>query len=194
MKVIISCYALSCWAQFCSVGCMMFMMLILTDSTLGEKGFFLFFLIPNSWRCGLFAKKCSWMIFGLAKPFCLAIFSLTWYNNTSVVDRKFFLSCWLLKTASYRVCSQTSQLTSVLFIYLKLEVYFLEKNLWQFLIALSFLSELSCNSFFMHGRCRAPHTIKSQLSASMKTNVPISSKPVWCDMWSLNSMEMKWDS
>ena len=56
MNVIISCYALSCWAQFCSVGCMMFMMLILTDSTLGAKGIFLFFLIPNSWRCGLFAK------------------------------------------------------------------------------------------------------------------------------------------
>ena len=39
--------------------------------------------------------------------------------------------------------SQTSQLISVLFIYLKLEVYLLEKNLWQFLIKLSFVSELS---------------------------------------------------
>ena len=33
--------------------CMMSMMLILTDSSLGVKGFFPFFLIPDSSRCGL---------------------------------------------------------------------------------------------------------------------------------------------
>ena len=52
-----------------------------------------FFLIPDSSRCGLLAKKCSRMMFYLAWPFCLAIFSLTWYNNTRVADQKFFLSC-----------------------------------------------------------------------------------------------------
>ena len=43
MNVMISCYSLSCWAQFCSVVCMMSMMLILTDSTLGANGFYFFF-------------------------------------------------------------------------------------------------------------------------------------------------------
>ena len=38
MNMMISCYALSCWAQ----------LYILTDSTLGAKGFFLFFLIALS--------------------------------------------------------------------------------------------------------------------------------------------------
>ena len=55
MNVMISCYALSCWALFC----------ILMDSTLGVKGFS-FFLIPDSSRRGLFAKKCSRMMFCLA--------------------------------------------------------------------------------------------------------------------------------
>ena len=64
------------------------------------------------------------MMFYLAWLFCLAIFSLTWYSNTRVVDQKFFLSCSLLKT--YRV--DTSQLTPVLFIYIKLEVYFFGKQ------------------------------------------------------------------
>ena len=41
------------------------MMLILTDSTLGAKGFF-FFVIPDSSPCGLFAKKCSRIMFCLA--------------------------------------------------------------------------------------------------------------------------------
>ena len=128
-------------------------------------------------------------MFGLVQLFCLEIFSLTLYSNTSVADRKFLLSCWLLKTAGYRLCtSQTSQLISFLFIYFKLEVYVLEKNLWQFLIALSSLSELSHNSFFMHSRCwatsRSNSNLKSQ-SASMKTNMHISSKPVWWDIWSL---------
>ena len=45
MNAMISCCALSCWAQFC----------ILTDSALRAKGFS-FFLIPSS-RNGLFAKK-----------------------------------------------------------------------------------------------------------------------------------------
>ena len=40
------------------------MMLILTDSTLGAKGFF--FVIPDSSPCGLFAKKCSRIMFCLA--------------------------------------------------------------------------------------------------------------------------------
>ena len=150
------------------------------DSTLGAKGFF-FLLIPDSSRCRLLAKKCSRMMFYLAWPFCLAIFSLTCYSNTRVADQKFFLSCWLLKT--YRV--GTSQLTPVLFIYLKLEVYFWENNLWQFLIAVSFQSKLSCNSFSMHRRSNTEsRTIKSQLSASMKTNMHISSKLVWWDTWS----------
>ena len=54
LNVMISCYALSCWSQFC----------ILTDSTkknLGAKGFS-FFRTPDSSRRGLFAKKCSRMI------------------------------------------------------------------------------------------------------------------------------------
>ena len=55
MNVMISCYALSCWALFC----------ILMDSTLGVKGFS-FLLIPDSSRRGLFAKKCSRMMFCLA--------------------------------------------------------------------------------------------------------------------------------
>ena len=93
------------------------------DSTLGAKGFS-FVLIPDSLRCGLLAKKSSRMMFYLAWPFCLAIFSLTWYSNTRVADQKFFLSCSLLKT--YRV--GTSQLTPVLFIYLKREVYFFGKQ------------------------------------------------------------------
>ena len=38
MNMMIFCYALSCWAQFC----------ILTDSTPGAKGFFFFFLIALS--------------------------------------------------------------------------------------------------------------------------------------------------
>ena len=57
----------------------------------------------------------------------------------------------------------TSQLTSVLFIYFKLEVYFFwKKSSLQFLIALSFLSKLSRNSFFMHRRRRATY---DQISA-----------------------------
>ena len=57
MNVMISCYALSCWALFC----------ILTDSTLGVKGFS-FFLIPDSSRRGLFAKKMQQndVLFGIA--------------------------------------------------------------------------------------------------------------------------------
>ena len=112
MNVMISCFALSCLLQFC----------ILTDSTLGVKGFS-FFSWYSSQR-GFFAKKCSRMMFCLAYAFCLAVFMLTYYSNTSVADRKFFLSCWLLKP--YRV--GTSQLTSVLFIYLKLKVYFFGKE------------------------------------------------------------------
>ena len=83
-------------------------------------------------------------MFYLAWPFCLAIFTLTWYSNTRVADQKFFLSCWLLNT--YWVC--TSQLTSVLFIYLKLEVYFFGEEFVTIFIALFFLSKLSRNSFF----------------------------------------------
>ena len=41
MNVMISCFALSCWPQFC----------ILTDSTLGVKGFSFF---PDSSRGGFF--------------------------------------------------------------------------------------------------------------------------------------------
>ena len=52
----------------------------------------------------------------------------------------------------------TCQLTSVLFIYLKLEVYFFGKEFVTIFIALSFLSKLSLNSFFMH----ESRTIKSQ--------------------------------
>ena len=100
------------------------------------------------------------------------------YSNTSVADRKFFLSCWLLKT--YRLC--TSQLTSVLFMYLKLEEYYFGKEFVTIFIALSFLSKLSRNSFFLH--CRESRTIKSQLSASMKTNMHNTSKPVWWEIWS----------
>ena len=54
---------------------------------------FLFFLIPDSSWCGLLAKKCGRMMFYLAWPFCLAIFSLTWNSNTRVADQTFFLSC-----------------------------------------------------------------------------------------------------
>lgn len=56
----------------------------------------------------------------------------------------------------------------------------------------SFLSywafALSRNSFFMHSRCRATRRSNSNLksqSVSMKTNMHISSKPVWWDIWSL---------
>ena len=56
MNVMISCYALPCWAQFC----------ILTDSTLGVKGISFFFLIPDGSRRGSFAKKCSRMMLCLA--------------------------------------------------------------------------------------------------------------------------------
>ena len=55
MNVMFSCYALSYWAQFYN----------LTDSTSGAKGF-LFFQIPDSSRRGLFAKKCSRMMFCFA--------------------------------------------------------------------------------------------------------------------------------
>ena len=118
-------------------------------------------------------------MFYLAWPFCLAIFSLTWYSNTRVADQKFFLSCWLLKT--YRV--GTSQLTPVLFIYLKLEVYFWENNLWQFLIAVSFQSKLSCNSFSMHRRSNTEsRTIKSQrLSCQRQWKQTCTSAPNWFD-------------
>ena len=54
MNVMISCYALSCWSQFC----------ILTDSTKKNwvQKVFLLFILPDSSRRGLFAKKCSRMI------------------------------------------------------------------------------------------------------------------------------------
>ena len=82
--------------------------------------------------------------------FCLAWQYLVWPGTViqSVVDRKFFLSCWLLKT--HWVC--TSQLTSVLFIYLKLEFYLFGKEFVTIFIALSFLSKLSGNSSFLHRR------------------------------------------
>ena len=116
MNVMISCYALSCWAQFC----------ILTDSTLAVKGFSVFFQIPDSSRRGLFAKKCSRMMFCLTWQYLVSPGTVI----QSVVDRKFFLSCWLLKTHS--VC--TSQLTNLSFSYTwSLNFIFLEKNLWQFL-------------------------------------------------------------
>ena len=54
MNVMISCYALSCWSLFC----------ILTGSTKKTwvQKVFLFFVLPDSSRRGLFAKKCSRMI------------------------------------------------------------------------------------------------------------------------------------
>ena len=65
MNVMISCYALSCWAQFCSVVCM-----TLNNSKIvpGCKRFFLFFLIPDGLWCGLFAEKMQQndVLFGIA--------------------------------------------------------------------------------------------------------------------------------
>ena len=65
MNVMISCYALYCWAQFCSVGCMT---LNSQRQYLGAKDFFLFFLIPDGLRCGLFAEKMQQndVLFGIA--------------------------------------------------------------------------------------------------------------------------------
>ena len=70
--------------------------------------------------------------------------------------------------------SQTSQLISVLFIYLKLEVYLLEKNLWQFLITLSFVSELSrFRAILLYAKQMQSHAsikFKSQISVTVNEN------------------------
>ena len=70
--------------------------------------------------------------------------------------------------------SQTSQLISVLFIYLKLEVYLLEKNFWQFLIALSFVSELSrFRAILLYAKQMQSHAsikFKSQISVTVNEN------------------------
>ena len=65
-------------------------------------------------------------------------------------------ACWLLKTASYRVC------TSVLSIWLKHILWFFVKEYVTILIAFSFLSEFLGNSIFMHLRGRATY---DQISA-----------------------------
>ena len=105
MNVMFSCYALSCWAQF----------YILTDSTPGAKTFFLFskfliirgavYLLKNvaEW-CFVWHSRFDWQY-------------LVWPGT----ERKFFL---ILLTSKNIANMCTSQLTSVLFIFFKLEVYF----------------------------------------------------------------------
>ena len=68
MNVMISCYALSRWAQFCSV---VYMKLNSQRQYPGCKRFFLFFLIPDGLQFGLFAKKMQHndVLFAIAHVF-----------------------------------------------------------------------------------------------------------------------------
>ena len=81
---------------------------ILKDSTWVQK---IFSFFPNSWWFAV------WFIcWKNAAEWCFVWHShfvwqyLVWPGYTSVADRKFFLSCWFLKT--YRVCTLTLTLLS----------------------------------------------------------------------------------
>ena len=64
----ISCYALSCWAEFCNVVCMIHNVEYSRIVPWVQKVFFVFLLIPDISRRGLFAKKMQQndALFGIA--------------------------------------------------------------------------------------------------------------------------------
>ena len=78
---------------------------------------------------------------------------LVWPGNTSVADRKFFLSCWFLKTYTCVLSHFSADLICPFYILETWSVFF-GKQLWQFSIALSFLSKL-CAIFHPFPKQRA---------------------------------------
>ena len=121
---------------------------------------FLFFLIPSS-RNGLFAKKnaaeCCFLKHSrfawqyLVLPGTVILVSRT-RNSFYPVDFQKHTECILL-----------SWLLSFLYTW-NLKYIILEENLWQFLIALSFLSK----SFFMHRRRRITYDQISAVNGLMR--------------------------